>query len=296
LKRLALSYDDFRAVNPDIVFCQALGFPTDGDRADDPAYDDVIQSECGLADAYRRAQGSPQLCPTILADKVCGMAIANAVVIGVLHKYRTGRGQRIEVPMIDVMRAFLMIEHGAEGVSDPQGGSPGYLRILNSQRGPQKTKDGWITILPYSAEAFDAIFRAGGRHDLVGDQRTRGRGPMIHAEFLYAQLRPIVAERTTGDWMAFCREERIPVGAVADLAEILNDYPVVQHPIFGAHRLIPSPVRFSLTPAQVRRSAPMLGEHTTEILFGAGLTAAELVDLTACGIVHCRNAETPEVA
>ena len=72
---------------------KALGFPTDGDRADDPAYDDVIQSECGLADAYRRAQGSPQLCPTILADKVCGMAIANAVVIGVLHKYRTGRGQ-----------------------------------------------------------------------------------------------------------------------------------------------------------------------------------------------------------
>jgi len=286
LKRLGLTYEDFIAVNPEIIFCQAAGFPSDTDRADDPAYDDIIQSESGLADAYNRVTGTPQLCPTILADKVCGLVIANAVTMALLHKHRTGRGQRVEVPMIDVMRAFMMVEHGAGGVTNPDQGEAGYMRILNKERGPQKTSDGWIMILPYSAEAYDAIFKAGGRNDLVGDKRSRGRNLMIYAEYLYAQLRPIIATRTTAEWMAFCSQNMIPVGTLESLNDVVRTFPMAEHPIFGAYRSVPPPVRFSETPGQIKRPAPMPGQHTEELLREAGFDEASLASLEERGIIR----------
>lgn len=286
LQRLGLDYDDFRAVKQDIIFCQAMGFPGDTSRSNDPAYDDIIQSECGLANAYEQVTGVPQLCPTIIADKVCSLAIANAVTLAILHKLRTGSGQRIEVPMVDVLRAFVMVEHGAEAVSVAHEGTAGYRRVLNPERGPQRTSDGWIMVLPYSSDAYDILFRAGGREDLVGDPRSRGRGLMLHAEFLYAQLRPIIAKRTTAHWLEFCREAGIPVGRVEELDTILRSYPLADHPGFGRYRSVPHPIRFSATPAGLRSDAPMLGEHTETLLQTAGLSAQELRNLEAAGIIH----------
>ncbi|WBX83769.1 CaiB/BaiF CoA transferase family protein [Sphingosinicella microcystinivorans] len=291
LARLGLDYGDFVAVNPEIIFCQAVGFPSDTDRADDPAYDDIIQSECGLAEAYQRVTGSPQLCPTIVADKVCGLFIANAITTALHFKQRTGRGQRVEIPMIDVMRAFMMVEHGAGGVADPERGDAGYMRVLNTERGPQRTSDGWIMILPYGPDAYDAIFEIGGRADMVRNERTRGRGPMIHAEYLYAQLRPIIAKRTTAEWLAFCRRKNIPVGTVERLNDVVHQYPVVEHPVFGAYRTVPPPVRYSASPAAVRQPAPMLGQDTDELLREAGLEDAALEALESSGVIRRRRFE-----
>jgi len=193
--------------------------------------------------------------------------------------------------MIDVMRAFMMVEHGADGVADPDGGNAGYMRVLNAERGPQKTSDGWIMILPYGADAYDSIFKFGGREDLVGDSRTRGRGPMTHAKYLYAQLRPIIARHKTADWFAFCRRNKIPVGAVAGLDDVVRHYPVVEHPIFGSYRSVTSAVQFSTTPAKIKRPAPMLGEHTDEILREIGLNDSSLAVLDASGIIRRRLSE-----
>jgi crotonobetainyl-CoA:carnitine CoA-transferase CaiB-like acyl-CoA transferase len=167
LKRLGLAYDDIVKVQPDIVYCQAQGFRSDSGRANDPAYDDIIQAESGIADANRRTGRDPALAPTILADKICGLTIANAVTAGLLHRERSGEGQRIEVPMQDVMTSFLLLEHGTGRISVPPSGEVGWSRVLSPERGPQPTQDGWINILPYSSEAFDALFVAGGRSDLV---------------------------------------------------------------------------------------------------------------------------------
>jgi len=286
LQRLGLAYEDFRSVKPDIVFCQAMGFSASSTRSDDPAYDDIIQAECGLANAYEQVAGAPQVCPTIIADKVCSLAIANAVTLAIFHKLRTGRGQRIEVPMIDVMRAFVMVEHGGEAVSQAHGGMAGYRRVLNPERGPQRTSDGWIMVLPYSPEAYDALFEEGGRSDLVGDPRSRGRGLMSNAQFLYAQLRPIIAGQTTAFWLEFCQNAGIPVGRVEHLDTILESYPLADHRRFGRYRSVPHPIRFSGAMTGLRTDAPMLGEHTETLLRSAGLTDHELHELEAAGIIR----------
>lgn len=293
LRGLRMTYEDFRAVRADIVYCQAQGFRTDGPRADDPAYDDIIQAESGVADATLRADGAPRLAPTIMADKVCGMAIAHAITAALLHRERTGAGQRVEVPMADVMRAFMLVEHGAGGISD-RNETAGYLRVLNRERGPQQTADGWINILPYSAAAYDALFAAGGRDDLVGDSRTRSRAIIVNAEWLYSQLRPIIATRTTGEWLAFCEANDIPVGSVATLDQLTKALDFAEHPEVGEHRVIPPPVWFSQSPCEVATPAPRVGEHTRPVLESAGLAPSEIEDLFARGVARGVPADAAE--
>jgi crotonobetainyl-CoA:carnitine CoA-transferase CaiB-like acyl-CoA transferase len=288
LKRLRLSYEDVREIRPDIIFCQAQGFRTDSGRGDDPAYDDIIQAESGLADAARRTGRDPAIAPTILADKICGMALAQAVTAALLHRERTGRGQRVEVPMLDVLRAFILVEHGAGAVASVDG-QAGYSRVLATQRGPQRTLDGWINILPYSTSAYDALFAAGDRHDLVGDPRTKGREMQLNADFLYGELRGLIAQRTTAEWLSFCKQHQIPVGEIADLDDIVRELPMVQHPHAGAHRTIPTPVLYSDSTVGARTPAPRIGEDTAAVLREAGLSDGEIRGLEAAGVVRTRS-------
>ncbi|MCU1502646.1 MAG: hypothetical protein JWM12_2000, partial [Ilumatobacteraceae bacterium] len=147
LARLRLAYADVTAVRPDIVYCRAAGFPSDSDRAAEPAYDDIIQAASGLADASRLVHGEPAFLPTLVADKVTGMFIAQAICAALFHRERTGEGQEIEVPMIDAVSAFTLVEHGAGAIDARNPTAAGYPRILSAARRPHPTKDGWVAIL-----------------------------------------------------------------------------------------------------------------------------------------------------
>lgn len=287
LQRLGATYDDVRVVRPDVVYCQAQGFPSDSPRADEPAYDDIVQSATGVADAARRAFGEPKLMPTIFADKVAGLTIVYAVLAALFHRERTGEGQHIEVPMVDAVRAFMLVEHGAGAVPQPPLGPAGYPRILTPERRPQRTLDGWVNVLPYSQEAYDALFAAGGRHDLVGDERyATGRARILNSDFLYAQVREILATRTTAEWLEFCRAHAIPATAVATLDELVAELPEGEHPVTGSYKVVPPGARLSRTPGAVRRPAPLPGQHNREVLLEAGFTAAEVDELEGKGVLR----------
>jgi crotonobetainyl-CoA:carnitine CoA-transferase CaiB-like acyl-CoA transferase len=287
LGRLRLGYDAVREVRPDIVMCQAQGWPSDGPDADKPAYDDVIQASCGIAHAFELQQGVPALAPTLVADKVAGLTIVYAVMAALFHRERTGEGQFVEVPMIDALTSFTLVEHGCAAVPQPPHGPAGYPRILAPDRRPFATIDGWIAVLPYSAANYDDLFREGGRHDLVGDAGTRSaRRRNVNAAALYAAVAPIVATRTTSFWVQFCHDHDIPAGAVRTLDELVDELPLAEHPRTGSYRQVPPPVRFSATPASVRRPAPMLGEHGREVLSEVGLSDAEIDRLAHDGALH----------
>lgn len=286
LKGLKITYEDLAEVRGDIVYCQAQGFSSQGPRGDDPAYDDIIQSECGLADAARRVTGKPALAATILADKVCGMAIAGAVTAALFHRLRTGVGQHIEVPMLDFMTSFTLVEHGAGAIADPAAPA-GYNRVLAPERGPQRTSDGWLNILPYSGADYDTIFAAGGRADLVGDVRTSNLEQTTrNAAFLYDALQPIIATRTTEQWLEFCAVHKIAVGKIAKLEDLVADLPAGWHPVAGEYKVIPPAVRFSATPCSVRSPAPSVGGGTRTVLEGAGLAPQEIDELLSRGVAR----------
>lgn len=291
LARLGLGYDDVVVVRPDVVFCAAQGFSTESGRADDPAYDDIVQSASGMADVMRRATGRPALVPTILADKVSGLTMTYAILAALFERERSGLGQYLELPMVDAVTAFLLVEHGAGAVGQPPQEGAGYSRILTDDRRPQQTADGWITVFPYTPDHFAALFDATGRHDLAADDRlatTRGRA--ANPDLLYATLGALVATKTTAEWLTLCRERGIPAAPMADLDDVVGALPDAEHPVAGTYKQIPPPVRFSRTPADVRRPAPLVGEHNREVLEEVGLSAAEVDRLEVDGVLRSRPA------
>lgn len=287
LSRLRLRYEDIAVVRPDIVYCQAQGFPADSARADDPAYDDIIQSATGVADATLRAYGQPTLVPTIFADKVAGLTIVYSILAALFFRERTGQGQHIEVPMIEAVEAFMLVEHGAEAVPQPPVGPPGYQRVLSPERKPQRTADGWISVLPYSKEQYDALFAAGGRDDLLGDARYGdGRARIANSDFLYQQVRTILVQRTTAEWLEFCRVNHVPATAVVTLDEIVARQPIAAHPLAGDYRQLRPGARLSATPMRQVRHAPLPGQHNQEVLLEIGYTREQIDELAGRGVLR----------
>jgi crotonobetainyl-CoA:carnitine CoA-transferase CaiB-like acyl-CoA transferase len=281
LTRLGLAYEDVAVIRPDIVYCQAQGWPSDTPQADAPAYDDIIQAATGLPDAFVRSTGTAMFAPTILADKVCGMTIAYAVLAALLHREKTGKGQRVEVPMVDVMTAFVLVEHAAAYAAVPAQGSAGYARILNPERRPQTTKDGYVSMLPYSKKNYQDIFEAGGRDDLLDDERIQSaRARIANAESLYRDVAAVAASRSTAEWLDFCGERNIPVTAVRTLEELIDGLPQESHPVAGPYHATPQPVRFSASPSRsVARPAALSGQHTREVLTELGVAEDVITEI-----------------
>ena len=268
LRRLGLTYADFCDVRPDIVFCRAQGYPSDSPQADAPAYDDVIQAGGGLADVFARQGSEPRLIPTLVADKVSGLTIAYAVLAALVQRERTGQGQEIEVPMIDVVTSFTLVEHAGAATAEPPQGAPGYARVLEPNRSPQQTADGWIMVLAYTRQNFIDLFTEAGHPERADDPRIATASSRLeHIDDLYAEVAALVKERTTAEWLAFCAERGIPASPVATLEEMVEALPIEVHPDAGPYRVIPQPVRFgaSASVPTVRRPAAHSGQHNEEV-------------------------------
>jgi crotonobetainyl-CoA:carnitine CoA-transferase CaiB-like acyl-CoA transferase len=282
--RLGLDYPDIAAVRPDVIYCQANGFPSDSPEANKPAFDDIVQAVSGVPDVFRLAGSAPGLMPTLLADKVSGLVITYAIIAALFHRERTGQGQRVEVPMTDAMLAFLLVEHGGAAICGR--GPAGYPRILTPLRAPQRSADGWIAVQPHRDAHWQALVREAGLDDLIADPRLTNRALWRDPGFGYATLGRVLATKTTAQWLAFCQINGIPAAPAAGLDELIDALPEEEHPDAGRYKVIPPPTRFSASPASLRRPAPRAGQHTREVLAEAGLTDAEITGLAEAGLLR----------
>jgi crotonobetainyl-CoA:carnitine CoA-transferase CaiB-like acyl-CoA transferase len=181
LSRLRLDYPDVAGVRPDVIYCQANGFPSDSAEANKPAFDDIIQAASGVPEVMQLAGLPPALIPMLLADKVIGLVVAYAIIAALFYRERTGRGQRVEVPMADAMRAFVLVEHGGAAISG--NGSAGYPRVLTPLRATLATADGWIAVQPHRDQHWQALVQTAGLDDLADDPRLTNRGLWRDPEF-----------------------------------------------------------------------------------------------------------------
>lgn len=272
LTRLGLDYESLRLLRPDVVYCQAQGFPLASERAGEPAYDDIIQVASGVADMVERVTGQASLLPTIFADKVCGLVMAQAITAALYYRARTGKGQHVEVPMQQATAAFMLVEHGSGAISEPPVHEPGrpaagYPRVLSAERRPHPTKDGQVHLFPYLPQHYARLFEAAGVENADNDPRyVDQRATIAHSDSLYRDVRAVAPSRTTDEWLEFCRVEGIPATRVASLQDLVDDLDLAEHPAAGKYRVIPQMANFGLTPGGLRHPAPLIGEHTSEVL------------------------------
>jgi len=273
--RLGFTEDLVREIRPDIIYCIANGFGSDGPYADHAAYDDVIQAASGLASTFAWNDDEPKLVPSIMADKIAGIHIAFAIAAALLGRAKTGEGASIEVPMAETVAAFNLIEHLGGQTFRPQYGNFSYNRIRTPQRRPRRTADGWIVILPYSKPNWHRFFESAGRPELKDDPRFLTGGDRVaNADALYSLLDDIVKQRETNVWLAFCEEHSIPASDVVDLEKLGDDphfaavglYQEDEHPTEGAYRYVRDPILMNGEPSPIRHHAPRLGADTEEVL------------------------------
>ena len=291
LARLGLDDAGVRAMRDDIVYCVANGYGSNGPSADKAAYDDVIQAASGVSDLFTYAGGEPQLMPSIIADKVCGLHIVPAITAALYRRAMTGEGDSIEVPMAEVMASFNLVEHLGGLTFEPPIGQFSYARVTAPNRRPRRTTDGWVVLLPYSTPNWRDFFGFVGRPELIDDHRYADqRSRIANSNELYGMLDEFVADLATADLLDFCDEHSIPGAAVLSLEHIADDphFAAVDllhddiHPTEGAYRVTRDPLRFASRGAEQglpTRHAPRLGEHTAEVLAEVGWTSEQISSL-----------------
>ena len=292
LRRLGLDHASLRDEYPRLVYCQAQGFRTSSAEADLPAYDDIIQALTGFPQLNSMGFGAMHFVPSTVADKVAGMFIAQGVLAALVARSVTGEGQRVEVPMFDAALAFNLVEHLSRAAV--AGEPAGYNRVLTAHRGPHRTSDGWVAMLPYTDAHWTALFTAVGEeqlleHEWFADHRSR----LAHADEVYGLLASILVRKSTADWVAIGTELGIPVSVVPPLQDIV-DQPQhhrgvlrdAEHPVIGPFRSIAAPVVFSTSGQREPGPTPLVGEHTEAILAELGLDADEVADLLAAGVAR----------
>jgi crotonobetainyl-CoA:carnitine CoA-transferase CaiB-like acyl-CoA transferase len=292
LARLGFGYDTCKALNPRLVYAVATGFGQDGPWRARPAFDEIIQAASGFASAMGTDE-EPAFVPSLIGDKLCGMALTSAVTAALLHRERTGQGQMVEVPMLETLAAFNSIEMFGGLAFVPPIGPSGYKRM--KARKPVRTKDGWLTMLPYSGDNWCAFFEAVGRPDCIEEFSVRD--PVLRAQNIdriYDRMREIAPTRTTAEWESLLLAIDVPHTGFAKLNEIAEQphlkavgmFQDLDHPTEGKIRQARPPARFSESPAGIHRLPPRLGEHTKEILREAGYNDAEvdaLLEMKAVG-------------
>ena len=285
LARLGFGYESCQQINPRLVYAAATGFGQDGPWAARPAFDEVIQASSGFASAMG-SDDEPAFVPSLVADKICGLTIVGAVSAALVHRERTGKGQMVEVPMLETITAFNSIEMLGGHAFDPPIGPAGYKRM--KERRPVRTRDGWLTMLPYSGENWCIFFEAVGHPECI--ERFAVKDSVARAkniDQIYNKMAEIAITRTTAEWEELLLRIDVPHAAFAKITEIAEQphlkavgmIATLDHPSEGKIRQARPSARFSDTPAEIHRMPPRLGEHSRAILQEAGFTEEDVASM-----------------
>ena len=294
-KRLGLDFDVVAAINPHIVHCAAIGFGQAGPYRDRPAFDDIIQAASGMAGLAMHHGGAPQFVPTIVADKVAALHAVYGILAALVARERGQLGPfSVEVPMFEAMVAFLMNEHLAEA-SFAEDGATGYPRVLSPNRRPFRTADGWIAVLPYTADQWRRFLSEIGREALCDETWFRdARTRQARIGELYAILAESMPARTTDAWIEALAVRDVPCSRIATPGDLLHDPHLAEIGFFdvpegypaGMARMVSQPVRFDTVPPAPDTPPAGIGADSYAVLRDCGYDEAAIAALVAAGVVR----------
>ena len=295
MARLDLAYETVREVNPRIIYAGLFGYGQDGPYAAKPAFDDLIQGAVAIPWLAHMADGrEPGYVPTAIIDRGVALWAVGQITAALYHQSRTGAGQRIDIPMFEMMASFVLGDHLAGHTFDPPLGPMGYARMLTPDRRPYPTKDGYVCVMIYTDRQWRSFFRALGRADEF-DRDPRFKNMTTRSEniaAIYSELATLLATRTTAEWLALLDDADIPATPLHSPDTLLADphleatgfFSVVDHPSEGRLREMAVPSTWSVSQPRPTGHAPRLGEHSIEVLREIGYDDQHIAALVASGV------------
>jgi crotonobetainyl-CoA:carnitine CoA-transferase CaiB-like acyl-CoA transferase len=295
MERLGLGYEALARENPGLVYCSVSGFGRTGPYADRGGFDLIAQGMSGLMSITGEGPGRPPVkVGAPVTDITAGIIAAMGVLAAYTNRLKTGRGQIVDTSLFE---AGIVHTYWQSAICLATGISPGAMGSAHPLNAPYQaypTADGWLNIGAANQNNWEKLCDAIGAAELKADPRfAQNAGRMANMAVLNAILDTKFRMRSTADWLAILERAGVPAGPVLSIAEMHADpqaqardmVPSVTHSTLGAVKTIGAPVKFTETPAGVHRGAPLLGEHTREVLQSLGYTAAEIEGLLRTGAV-----------
>src|SRR5580698_4201351 len=278
--RMGIGEPEMRRIKPDLIYVSISGFGEQGPYVEKRVYDPVIQALSGLAAIQADYKtGRPQMMRLIIPDKVTALTAAQAITAAMLARERTGEGQHVKLAMLDAVIAFLWPEGMASHTFISSSAQPARA---TSRDLIFETADGFITTGANSNAEWQGLARALGRPEWIDDARFNTVVARIRNVGERLELTAeILRTRASAEWLSRLEAEDVPCAPVLSREEVLRDAQVAanelivesEHPHAGAMRQPRPAARFEATPAGLHRPAPLLGEHTDEILRELGISA-----------------------
>jgi crotonobetainyl-CoA:carnitine CoA-transferase CaiB-like acyl-CoA transferase len=279
---------------PRLIYCSISGYGQTGPRRDEPGYDAVMQAEGGLMSITGERDGPPYRLGVAITDIVSGLFAAQGVLAGLVSRTTTGRGQRVDIGMLDATAALLTYQAGAFFVSGEVPARMGNRHPTITPYESFETADGDLVIAGGNDDLWQRLCGALDLDGISDDPRFRtNKDRVAHRDELRPIFDQVLKTRTRAEWVERLTKVGVPCGSVRGISEVLADPQIaarnmiaeVDHPTVGRARVIGSPLKLSETPPSVRTAPPMLGQHTDAVLTELGYDRAAIADLRATGVI-----------
>jgi crotonobetainyl-CoA:carnitine CoA-transferase CaiB-like acyl-CoA transferase len=294
LQKMGLDYDSLRAVKPDIILARISTFGPDGPYANRLGFDTIVQAMSG-AMTLTGFPGTPIRASVSFEDYGTALHTAFGIMVALYHRARTGEGQIVDGSLLATGITYMQALLAERSLMGIERGQPGNAAFYSAPADTYRTRDGWIVVQTIGGEMFARWARLVGRDNLIGDPRFAD--DLLRADnraILTGTMNDWLATRTTAEALAELQAARVPAGPVLKLDEVLDDPQVEARDLLqymeypGAPNPVPlanTAVRLSATPGGIRHRAPLLGEHTGEVLLEIGYSTEEIASLRAAAVV-----------
>lgn len=289
MEKLGLGYDTLKEINPSIIYAACSGFGHTGPYSKKPAYDVIVQGMGGVMSITGQENGEPTRVGASIGDITAGLFAVIGLLTALHHRNQTGEGQKVDVAMLDCQVAILenaIARYLASGkVPTPLGNRHPSITPFE----PFKAKDGYVIIAVGNDKLWEKFCNLIGRTELINDERfATNPARTENQRQLKAILDDVFPDKTVDEWLAALDGQGIPSGPLNTVDRVINDPQIkardmiveTVHSVAGPVKMAGIPIKMSATPGAVENAAPLLGEHTEEILKEMlGLTSEQVAEL-----------------